>query len=102
LADVEVYDERFDKVLNTHQVMRKRAHGFVFVEGPVWHAERERLIFSDIPTSRLYEFDPTTDEVELYRFPSNMTNGNVFDQSTGCCRASTRPAASCARRQMEC
>jgi gluconolactonase len=59
--------------------MRKRAHGFLFVEGPVWHAERERLIFSDIPSSRLYEFDPATDEVELYRFPSNMTNGNAFD-----------------------
>jgi len=37
------------------------------------------LVFSDIPASTLYEFDPATDRVTCYRKPSNKANGNTYD-----------------------
>jgi gluconolactonase len=59
--------------------LRKRATGFRFTEGAVWHGDDHVMIFSDIPANRLYRFDPSTEKVEIYRDPSNLTNGNVFD-----------------------
>ena len=37
------------------------------------------LVFSDIPASTLYEFDPATDQVTCYRKPSHKANGNTYD-----------------------
>jgi gluconolactonase len=58
----------------------RRATGFAFVEGPVWHVDRRVLIFSDITGDRMYALDPRTDRVTVYRDPSNRANGNVFDR----------------------
>ena len=60
--------------------LRKRAAGFRFTEGAVWRGDDRVLIFSDIPGNRLYRFDPSTEEVAVYRDPSNLTNGNLFDR----------------------
>lgn len=60
--------------------IRKRAGGFRFIEGAVWHGDNRVVIFSDIPANRLYRFDPSTENVTIYREPSNLTNGNVFDR----------------------
>lgn len=60
--------------------LRKRAGGFQFTEGAVWHGADRVVIFSDIPGNRLYRFDPATEKVEIYRDPSNLTNGNLFDR----------------------
>lgn len=79
MADVEVFDLRFESIVGRHEILRQRANGFGFLEGPIWHAERAVLIFSDIPQNRMYTFNPATEEVDTYRFPSNMANGNVFD-----------------------
>jgi gluconolactonase len=59
--------------------LRKRATGFRFTEGAVWHGDDRVVIFSDIPGNRLYRFDPSSEKVTIYRDPSNLTNGNLFD-----------------------
>jgi gluconolactonase len=59
--------------------LRKRATGFRFTEGAVWHGAKNVVIFSDIPGNRLYCFDPSTEKVTTYRDPSNLANGNLFD-----------------------
>ena len=59
--------------------LRKRATGFRFSEGAVWHGGDNVLIFSDIPGNRLYRFDPSTEKVTIHRDPSNLANGNLFD-----------------------
>ena len=60
--------------------LRKRATGFRFTEGAVWRGDDRVVIFSDIPGNRLYRFDPSTEQVAVYRDPSNLTNGNLFDR----------------------
>lgn len=73
--------------------LRKRATGFRFTEGAVWRGDDRVVIFSDIPSNRLYRFDPSTEQVALYREPSNLTNGNVFESpaSAGQLRARHEP-----------
>ena len=42
-------------------------------EGPVW--DGSGLIFSHIPSSRIYRFDPSTNRSKLYRDQTNHANG---------------------------
>ncbi len=42
-------------------------------EGPVW--DGSGLIFSQIPSSRIYRFDPSTNSSKLYRDQTNHANG---------------------------
>jgi gluconolactonase len=77
MVDLEVRDERLHSVIGGAPLV-KRAGGFVFLEGPVWTASGT-VIFSDIAGNKMYQFNPATERVEVYREPSNMANGNVID-----------------------
>jgi sugar lactone lactonase YvrE len=52
--------------------------GFEFLEGPVWLPQREELLFSDIPASRIYRLH--AGKVEVFRSPSGQANGNTLDR----------------------
>ena len=77
MTALEVRDGRLNEIISDGPVL-KRAGGFEFTEGPVWSASGT-LVFSDIPASTLYEFDPATDRVTCYRRPSHKANGNTYD-----------------------
>ena len=53
------------------------AGGFQFLEGPVWVASRQELLFSDIPANRIYRWKDGS--VEVWREPSHQANGNTLD-----------------------
>lgn len=53
--------------------------GFGFTEGGVWIAERDELIFSDIPGNTIYRWKPGDREAQPYRRPSGHANGNTRD-----------------------
>ncbi len=38
---------------------------FRFTEGPVW--DGEAVLFSDIPTSRIFRYDPRTGKCDVFR-----------------------------------
>ncbi|MCX7914963.1 MAG: SMP-30/gluconolactonase/LRE family protein [Verrucomicrobiae bacterium] len=54
------------------------AGGFQFLEGPVWVAARQELLFSDIPANRIYRLRDGA--VSVFREPSNQANGNTLDR----------------------
>jgi len=58
--------------------VERRATGFTFTEGPVWHPTEHHLLFSDMPgdVRRRYTEDGTV--VEVMR-PSRKCNGMVYD-----------------------
>ena len=78
MTALEVRDARLEAIVSDGPVV-KRAGGFEFTEGPVW-SPSGTLIFSDIPASTLYEFDPATEQVTCYRKPSHKANGNTYDR----------------------
>jgi len=50
---------------------------FSFTEGPVW--DGSRIIFTDIPPSRIMAFDPSTDETVVLHEDSGKANGLALD-----------------------
>ena len=53
---------------------------FKFTEGPAWNPQKGFLVFSDIPASLLYLYNPTT-KMRIFREPSHQANGNFYDSS---------------------
>lgn len=60
--------------------------GARWTEGPVWFADMNCLLFSDIPNNRMLRFcpDPVGSEgmgtTSVFRAPSNFTNGHARDR----------------------
>ena len=68
------FDQIIDSALPPDQWIR----GFEFTEGPVWLADNNSLLFSDIVGNTIYLSD-LHGRVSVFRRPSNMANGNVLD-----------------------
>ena len=48
-------------------------------EGPAW--DGESLLFTHIPESKIYRFNPKTSTTEVFRENTNCANGLMFDES---------------------
>jgi len=57
--------------------VKKLAGGMKFTEGPVWLPNKKALVFSDIPSSKLMLWSPTSG-LSVYR-KSKQANGNILD-----------------------
>ncbi|MGE3075516.1 MAG: SMP-30/gluconolactonase/LRE family protein [Dehalococcoidia bacterium] len=58
---------------------QKLCGGFGFTEGPVWIAQDNALVFSDIPGNTMHRWRPGSDKAEVYRRPSGWSNGMTLD-----------------------
>jgi len=57
--------------------VQKLAGGMKFIEGPAWIPSEKKLIFSDIPNSKLMQWS-AKDGLSVYR-ASEQANGNLLD-----------------------
>ena len=76
---VEIRDRRFADVVGPALEFECLADGLEFTEGPVWDAARRRLIFSDIPAARIYEWSEAGG-LKVFRDPSHKANGLALDR----------------------
>ncbi len=74
----EVFHPDFRGYILAGTRLHRLAGGFRFLEGPVWDAANQRLIFSDIPGNALYVHS-REHRALLYRANSYMANGNCLD-----------------------
>lgn len=58
--------------------VEKLAGGMKFTEGPVWLPKEKKLIFSDIPNSKLMQWSER-DGLSVFREESHQSNGNILD-----------------------
>jgi gluconolactonase len=58
--------------------IERLATGFRFSEGPVWDHRNDRLVFSDIPASKVFSWSQAAG-IEILREPSSRANGNAID-----------------------
>ena len=65
-------------VVGTAQV-EKLHTGMRWGEGPVWFADTQTLLFSDIPNDRILRWNEGAG-VSVFRMPSNHANGNTRDR----------------------
>ena len=76
---VEVVDPRFLAYRIGNTAVERLYTGARWAEGPVWFGDFRSLVFSDIPNNRMLRYDELTNEVTLFRYPSNYSNGNTRD-----------------------
>ena len=67
----------FSRIIAPGTRVQKLASGFRFLEGPAWY--QGRLVFSDIPASRIYQY-AADGAVSILREPTNNANGNTVDR----------------------
>ena len=68
--------KKFNRYINSNSI--KRIHtGSIWTEGPCYFKKLNKVIWSDIPNNRMLCYD--LNKVEIFRFPSNFSNGNCLD-----------------------
>ncbi|MGV3502981.1 MAG: SMP-30/gluconolactonase/LRE family protein [Adhaeribacter sp.] len=65
-------DERLDQVIKPGAAIEVLAEGFDWSEGPLWLPEQKKLLFSDIPPNKIYEWSEEGGK-KLYLTPSGYT-----------------------------
>ena len=75
----EVYGERFQKMIPEGAKLEKHFTGMEWAEGPVYFAEGDYLLWSDIPNDRMMKWsDP--EGASVFRQPAGYTNGHYRDR----------------------
>ncbi|MBW6425044.1 SMP-30/gluconolactonase/LRE family protein [Rhizobium sp. XQZ8] len=75
----EIHDERFRQLIVGSAALEELYSDCRWAEGPVWFADLNCLIWSDIPNQRMLRWAPEGG-VSVFRSPSNFTNGNTRDR----------------------
>jgi gluconolactonase len=78
-TNVEVRDPRFASVVGKDVAFERLATGFLFTEGPLWHAEEKYLLFSDMPGDHLRKWT-MTGGISTFRKPCAQSNGLAWDR----------------------
>lgn len=80
MADwIEQYDPRFKPCVLPNAPLLTLGEGYAWLEGPVWFADANQLLVSDLPNNRVLRW---TDDggVSVFRQPSNFANGHTRDR----------------------
>jgi gluconolactonase len=75
---VVVKADELEELLDPDGEVERLATGFIFTEGPIWNAEGEFLLFSDMPGDVRRRWSERDGVTEVMR-PANKCNGMVYD-----------------------
>ncbi len=78
-GETEILDERFRAMTLGNAWLEKLHGGMLWAEGPVYFADGDYLLWSDIPNNRIMQFVEGAG-VRVFRQPSNNSNGNTRDR----------------------
>ncbi len=80
MADYEILDSRFERLINPTAKVERLSTGGRWTEGPAYFPAGRCLIWSDIPNTRLLRYDESDGHVSVFRQPSGQANGNTVDR----------------------
>ena len=75
----EIYDDRFAAMIPEDAQLVRHFTGMEWAEGPVYFAEGDYLLWSDIPNDRMLRYSDA-DGVSVFRQPAGYTNGHYRDR----------------------
>ena len=79
----DVHDPRFRQLFMGSAGLDQLCTGLRWAEGPVWFADLNCLLFSDIPNQRILRWTPDAiggNGISVFREPSNFANGHNRDR----------------------
>lgn len=75
----EIKDNRFRAYVLPNAPLAKLGDGFAWLEGPVWFADQDCLLVSDLPNDRIMRWTESGG-VSVFRQPSGFANGHTRDR----------------------
>ena len=78
---IEIRDKRFEKYAIGNAAVERLCTGLRWGEGPVWFGDARCVFFSDIPNNRIMRWRESDGRIDVFRAPSNYTNGHTRDRS---------------------
>jgi len=72
---IERLDPSLDTIISKDARIDLVAEGFNWSEGPVWQPKGQKLLFSDVPENKIYQWNDI-DGLSLYMSPSGYTGDN--------------------------
>ncbi|GEO05902.1 gluconolactonase [Adhaeribacter aerolatus] len=79
---IERLDAALDNLISPDAKIEILANGFEWAEGPLWLAEQNKLLFSDIPPNKIFEWSEEGG-LKLYLTPSGYTSTQVRGGEVG-------------------
>jgi gluconolactonase len=79
LGAIRALAPSFRELVDPDAVVERVATGSQFTEGPLWHANRHFLLFSDLADDVIRRWDER-DGVSVFRRPSGKANGLTYDR----------------------
>jgi gluconolactonase len=76
---LEIRHERFREYVLPNAPLEKLGEGYRWLEGPVWFADQDCLLVSDIPNDRILRWTESGG-VSVFRQPSRFANGHTRDR----------------------
>ncbi|MCC6289193.1 MAG: SMP-30/gluconolactonase/LRE family protein [Chitinophagaceae bacterium] len=83
LIKVEWYDKTISPLIDTNATAVIIGRGFDWSEGPVWIASLKKLIFSDVPQNKIYQWKDGDTMSTVYLSPSGYTGTAPRKGETG-------------------
>lgn len=71
-GSIDRMDPALDNIIEAGATLEVLSNGYEWSEGPVWVESENMLLFSDVPTNKVYKWT-ASDSVELYLQPSGYT-----------------------------
>lgn len=75
----DILDDRFRSCVLPNAPLVKLGEGFAWLEGPVWFADHEYLLVSDLPNDRIMRWTESGG-ISVFRQPSGFANGHTRDR----------------------
>jgi gluconolactonase len=75
----EILEPRFKALVLPNAPLETLGDGYRWLEGPVWFADHDCLLFSDLPNNRILRWTESSG-VSVYRQPSGFANGHTRDR----------------------
>ncbi len=75
----EIIDPAFRRLILPNAILQTLGQGYGWLEGPVWFADANHLLVSDIPDDRILRWTEDSG-VSVFRQPSGFANGHTRDR----------------------
>ncbi len=75
----EIIDKRFSSFVLSNAPLEMLGEGFRWLEGPVWFADHQLLLFSDLPNDRVMRWSESGG-ISVFRKPCGFENGHARDR----------------------
>jgi gluconolactonase len=76
---VEIFDDRMAGIVEPGSTVTRLGGDGKWSEGPVYLADSDSVIWSDIPNNRILQWKAADGSVSTWRSPANFSNGHTLD-----------------------